>query len=80
MYRYRQDTVIGRVFNRKLPLTGVAGCGYRIFSSKQECSILSSVLDPDPHSIVFLDPDTDPGGVKSAKTERKTELKDKKSM
>jgi hypothetical protein len=33
--------------------------------------IFSSVSDPDPHWIGFLDPD--PGGVKSAKTEGKTE-------
>jgi hypothetical protein len=39
--------------------------------------ILTSVSDPDPHSIGFLDPDPDPEGVKSAKTVGKKEPKDR---
>jgi hypothetical protein len=39
--------------------------------------VLSSVSDPDPHPIGFLDPD--PGGVKVARTERKNGAKRQKS-
>jgi hypothetical protein len=46
-------------------------CFHQCFGSGSDFAL-------DPHSIGFLDPDLDPGGVKSAKTEGKIGAKRQK--